>query len=127
MNCTPMIVTADVPASSRWYREILGLESGHGGDEFEMLMSDAGELVLMLHHLDFTEHGAIADPREGEPGRGVLLYFSVDDVQAVFERSSAANADLIDEPHLNPNARSIEFSLRDPDGYALSVSEWQGS
>ena len=34
------------------------------------------------------------------------------------------NADLIDEPHVNPNANAVEFSLRDPDGYALTISHW---
>ncbi len=35
-------------------------------------------------------------------------------------------AELIDEPHENPKARAIEFSLRDPDGYALTISQWAG-
>lgn len=125
MSCTPMIVVKDVAASSRWYQEVLGLASGHGGDEFEMLMGDQG-LELMLHHLDFAEHPSIDDPRDGTPGLGMLLYFSVADVQAVYDRAVAAGAEPIDEPHFNPNARAIEFSLRDPDGYALSVSEWKG-
>lgn len=118
-----MIVVEDVGASSKWYRELLGLTSGHGGDEFEMLMS-GGDLALMLHHIDFAEHLAIADPRQGGAGRGVLLYFSVDDVAEPFERARAMGADLIDEPHQNPKAGAIEFSVRDPDGYALTVSQW---
>ena len=125
MKCYPMIVVEDVEASSRWYRELLQLTSGHGGDEFEMLMAD-DDLALMLHHLDFTEHPAIDDPREGGPGRGVLLYFSVDDVRPAYERAVAMGVVLIDEPHENPKARAIEFSLRDPDGYALTISQWAG-
>ena len=120
-----MLVVRDVPASSRWYQELLGLKSAHGGEEFEMLMGERG-LDLMLHHLDFAEHPGIEDPRQGTPGRGVLLYFTVNDVQAAFERATAMGADLVDEPHYNPNARSVEFTLRDPDGYSLSVSEWKG-
>lgn len=125
MKCYPMIVVRDVEASSAWYREVLGLTSGHGGDEFEMLMAD-DDLALMLHHLDFAEHPAIDDPREGGVGRGVLLYFSVADVGPCYERARALGADVIDEPHENPKARAIEFSLRDPDGYALTVSQWLG-
>ena len=30
------------------------------------------------------------------------------------------------EPHENPEARAIEFNLRDPDGYALTISQWAG-
>jgi catechol 2,3-dioxygenase-like lactoylglutathione lyase family enzyme len=122
-----MLVVEDVLRSSAWYREVLGLVGAHGGGEFEMLMSDTGEMQLMLHHRDFAEHPGIADPSEGTPGRGVLLYFSVSELTPVFERARASGADLVDEPHPNPKAGSIEFTLRDPDGYVLSVSEWQGA
>ena len=42
----------------------------------------------------------------------MLLYFSVDDVGPVFERAKAMAADVLDEPHENPKARAIEFSVR---------------
>ena len=57
------------------------------------------------------------------PGRGVLLYFYTEDAQAVFDRARSMGANLLDEPHFNPNARAIEFTLRDPDGYPISVSQ----
>lgn len=125
MYCTALIVVRDVAASAKWYQQVVGVTSGHGGDEFEMLMSD-GRMLLMLHHADADEHPALAAPGEGPPGSGVLLYFGVDDVRAVYARAQAAGADLIDEPHENPNARAVEFSLRDPDGYALTISEFTG-
>ncbi len=125
MDCSPMIVVRDVEVSSRWYQELLGVTSAHGGKEFEMLMED-GQLLLMLHHLDLGEHPAMVAPGEGAAGRGVLLYFSVNDIRAVFERAREMEADLIDEPHVNPKARALEFSLRDLDGYALTVSQWGG-
>lgn len=115
MQCCPMLVVKDVGSSSAWYQRLVGLSSGHGGDEFEMLM-DGHDLAMMLHHAAFAEHPAIADPFQGVPGRGVLLYFTVDDVASCFERARDMGADLIDEPHENPQARAIEFSLRDPDG-----------
>ena len=59
-----MLVVADVAASSKWYQELLSLTSAHGGDQFEMLMGEQG-LELMLHHVDFSEHPGIEDPREG--------------------------------------------------------------
>ena len=125
MKSYPMIVVRDVQASSRWYQELLGLEGAHGGGEFEMLMS-GHEVALLLHHVDVAEHPALSDPRGGTPGRGVLFYFSVDDAEAVFERAKAMDADLIDAPHDNPKAGAVEFSLRDPDGYALTVSRRTG-
>ena len=36
---------------------------------------------------------------------------------------SAFVARLEEEPHANPNTRTREFSLRDPDGYYVTISE----
>ena len=120
---TPMLVVRDVEASSAWYVELFGFSSGHGGDRFEMLLGPDGELALMLHHPEFEAHPGMTDPREGTPGRGILLYLRTADAQAVFDRATAMGADCLDEPHLNPNSHAIEFTLRDPDGYPISVSQ----
>ena len=45
----PLVVVRDVPASSRFYAQLLGAESAHGGEEYEQLVS-GGELILQLHH-----------------------------------------------------------------------------
>ena len=37
---------------------------------------------------------------------------------------SAFVARLEEEPHANPNTRTREFSLRDPDGYYVTISEF---
>lgn len=125
MKCYPMLGVSDVEASSQWYQQLLGLTSAHGGAEFEMLM-DGPDLVLTLHHREIDEHPVIADPREGTPGRGVLIYFSVDDVQPIYERALAMGADLVDKPHRNELAQATEVSMRDLDGYALTVSHHTG-
>jgi len=35
-------------------------------------------------------------------------------------------ADVPNEPHENTKACAIESSVRDPDGYALAISQWAG-
>lgn len=122
MGCTAMLVVRDVEASSRWYQRLFGLHGAHGGSEFEMLMSGES-LELMLYDRRFSQHLGIADPAQGTPGRGVLLYFSVEDVNAVYERAREMGAEIKDQPHENPDAGSVEFSLRDPDGYVLSAGQ----
>ena len=119
----PMVVVRDVAASSAWYVGLFGFVSGRGGHHFERLLTPDGSVELMLHHREFKAHPGMTDPCEGTPGRGVLLYFYTEDARAVFERAQAMGADLLDEPHVNPNARTMEFTLRDPDGYPLSVSQ----
>lgn len=122
MKCYPMLVVSDVEASSRWYQEVLGLASGHGGVHFEMLM-DGDELALCLHHPDVSRHPVVPDPAGKVPGAGVLVYFTVDDVHAVFERAVAASAEIFEEPHENQVSHAVEFSMRDPDGYPITISK----
>jgi hypothetical protein len=48
------------------------------------------------------------------------LFFRVDDYETALKRASALGGRLEEESHLNPNTQTMEFSLRDPDGYYLS-------
>jgi hypothetical protein len=47
----------------------------------------------------------------------------VDDFEIALERARALLARLEEEPHLNPNTQTREFSLRDPDGYYVTINE----
>jgi hypothetical protein len=38
------------------------------------------------------------------------------------KRARALVTRLDEEPHVNPNTRTWEFSLRDPDGYYVTIS-----
>ena len=122
MTGCPMLVVGDVEGSAAWYADILGGANVHPGDEFAMIMHD-DVLVLMLHHRDFDEHPALTVPDEHAPGTGVLLYFWVDDLDAAYRRAREREAGLLDEPHVNPNAGAREFSLRDPDGFGVTIAE----
>ncbi|MGI8945417.1 MAG: VOC family protein, partial [Thermoleophilaceae bacterium] len=53
MRPQPMISVADVEASSRWYQQVLGATSGHGGPEYERLLVD-GILIMQLHKLELA-------------------------------------------------------------------------
>jgi hypothetical protein len=61
-------------------------------------------------------------PDEAPPGNGLLLFFRVDDFDMALGRARALVARLEEEPHLNPNTQTSEFSLRDPDGYYVTIS-----
>jgi hypothetical protein len=50
------------------------------------------------------------------------LFFRVDDFDMALKRARALVARLEEEPHANPNTRTKEFSLRDPDGYYVTIS-----
>lgn len=125
MKPQPMIVVADVEATSKWYQDVLGLQSAHGGKEYEMLMS-GDELVLQLHHWDAHEHPHMGDPHLRPYGNGVLLWFETDDFNAVLGRAHACRARVLEGPLFNPNARHRELWLEDPNGYKVVVASCMG-
>ena len=62
-------------------------------------------------------------PDAGAAGNGLLLFFRVDDFDEALERARGLVTRFEEEPHVNPNTRTREFSLRDPDGYYVTISE----
>jgi hypothetical protein len=61
-------------------------------------------------------------PHEASRGNGLLLFFRVDDYESSLERARALVDRLEEDPHVNPNTHTSEFSLRDPDGYYVTIS-----
>ena len=123
----PMIQVADVEASSQWYQRTLGLVSGHGGAEFEMLFAGepfASELLLQLHRWDAHEHGFLGS-QDLPVGNGSSLWFATPD-KAAFDagvaRAAAAGATVLEGPGWNPLAHHYEVTLRDPDGYIVVLN-----
>ena len=121
MNPQPMIAVEDVQASSRWYRSVLGLQSGHGGPEYEQLV-DGGRMVMQLHDWDAHEHPHLGNPELRPCGNGVVLWFQSDRFDACLQRIQAHSATVLEGPHVNPNANHREVWLRDPDGYVVVVA-----
>jgi catechol 2,3-dioxygenase-like lactoylglutathione lyase family enzyme len=116
-----MIAVRDIEASSRWYQAVLGLKSGHGGSEYEQLMS-AGQMVMQLHHWDAHEHPHLGKAEVRPYGNGVVLWFHDGSIEAAFERASKAKAHVLEPLQVNPLANHREFWLRDPDGYVVVVA-----
>jgi catechol 2,3-dioxygenase-like lactoylglutathione lyase family enzyme len=121
----PMIAVVDVEAASRWYQQVLGAASGHGGPEYEQLHVD-GRLIMQLHRLEIGHHhGAIGDP--GQPvGNGVALWFETAGFDETVERIRAIGPRIVHDVHLNPNAGHREIWVRDLDGYLVVFAEPYG-
>src|SRR5258707_1573933 len=83
----PLIAVRDVRASSRWYRQLLGLEHLGGSDHddlYDRLLCN-GMLILQLHAWDEEDHPNLVDADAGPHGHGVLLWFEVDHFDAVVD------------------------------------------
>jgi catechol 2,3-dioxygenase-like lactoylglutathione lyase family enzyme len=126
MQPQPLIVVADVEASSRWYQAVLGLKSAHGGPEYERLIpagADADDFVLQLHATSTShDHPGLFDPGRSPGANGVALWFRTGDFDAAVERARAFGADVFNGPLLNERAQHRELWLNDPDGYVVVVA-----
>lgn len=118
-----IIGVADVPASFKWYQALLGLRTTTPGHhDFGQVLDSDGTVLLCLHQWGTHEHPSLASPDYAKPGNGLLLFFRVDDFDKALPRGRALVSRLQEEPHVNPNTGTMECSLRDPDGYYVTIS-----
>ncbi|MBV9459333.1 MAG: VOC family protein [Bradyrhizobium sp.] len=118
-----IVGVADVPRSFTWYQSLLGLPAtAPAHDYFGQIVDSDGTVLLCLHEWGAREHPSLTSPSVAAPGNGLLLFFRVDDFDAALPRARALASRLDEAPHLNPNTRTMEFSLRDPNGYYVTIS-----
>ena len=118
-----IIGVRDVSRSFRWYQTLLGLAPGAPAHSYFGQLIDAdGTVLLCLHEWGVEDHPTITSPDAATPGNGLILFFRVEDFDAALVRARTAGSPLEEEPHVSPNTHTMEFSLRDPDGYYVMIS-----
>lgn len=123
MKIDPIIAVKDVGESSRWYQSVFNWKSMHGGDEFEILVSSQNEILLCLHKWGAHEHPTMRNS-EITPGNGLILYLRTENIEEIRENLRQMNYDLEVDIQRNPNSGKKEFSVVDPNGYYLTISEF---
>ena len=118
-----IIGVKDVPASFKWYQRLFGQpETSPAHSYFGQLQDTDGTVLLCLHEWGAHEHPTLTSSERATPGNGLILFFRVDDVDACLQRARPLVAQLEEEPNVNPATGTIEFALRDPDGYYVMIS-----
>jgi catechol 2,3-dioxygenase-like lactoylglutathione lyase family enzyme len=118
-----IIGVADVAASFRWYQSLLGqAETTPSHDDFGQIVDADGTVLVCLHQWGAHDHPPLRSPQAATPGNGLLLFFLVDNYDEALPRARALAGRLEEEPHVNPSTGALEFSLRDPDGYYVTLS-----
>jgi catechol 2,3-dioxygenase-like lactoylglutathione lyase family enzyme len=118
-----IIGVRDVPRSFKWYQSLFGPRSSRPGHPyFGQLVDSEGTVLLCLHEWGAHEHPSLMSPDLATPGHGLLLFFRVHDFDMALQRARALVSRLEEEPHVNQNTRTSEFSLRDPDGYYVTIT-----
>jgi catechol 2,3-dioxygenase-like lactoylglutathione lyase family enzyme len=111
-----IIGVGEVPRSFQWYQALFGQPaSAPAHDYFGRILDSDGTVLLCLHKWGSHEHPSLMSPSHGTPGNGLLLFFRVDGFDLALRRARSLVSRLEEEPHLNPNTQTQEFSLRNPD------------
>ncbi len=122
----PIIGVADVAGSNEWYLSLLGLPNQPlHGDDFTMI-TDADDTVLVCLH-QWGGHGAsppLENPGIEMPGNGCLLFIRVDDFDEALRRARTLELHFETEPEvLGSGSGTRAFTVRDPDGYYVTINE----
>ena len=118
-----IIGVKDVAKSVEWYQSLFGQpRTPPSHAHFSQILDADGTVLLSLHQWGEHEHPSLMSPDTATPGNGLLLFFRVDDFDRVLERARALVARFEEQPHVNSNTQTLEFSLRDPDGYYVTIS-----
>jgi catechol 2,3-dioxygenase-like lactoylglutathione lyase family enzyme len=128
VEAQPLIAVRNVRESSRWYAELLGADAlpEHSHRDVYDRISVSGQLLLQLHAWDEEDHPNLVNAGAAPPGHGVVLWFQVDDFDAAVQRARTLGAEIVKEPHINPNPQHREIWLRDADGYVVVVASPDG-
>jgi len=116
-----ILAVSDVSKSSAWYQKLLGCNSKHGGNTFEMLSDNEDNIFLCLHKWGEHEHPTLSNSKI-QAGNGLVLYIQVLDLDEVWHNAQSLNATIEEEPHLNPNSGKQQFCVRDLDNYYLMIT-----
>ncbi len=122
MKIDPIIAVKDVENSSKWYQDVFDCRSKHGGEQFDVLVSENEEVFICLHKWGEHEHPTMKDSNI-QPGNGLILYLRTKDIEKIYQNIKRMGHSLETDIQLNPNSGKKEFSFRDPDGYYITVSE----
>ena len=118
-----IIGVRDVTHSFKWYQSLFGQPAtAPAHDYFGQILDTDGTVLLCLHAWGAHDHPTLTSPDIASPGNGLLLFFRVDDYDEALNRARSLVTQFDEEPHLNPSTETMEFSVRDPDGYYVTIS-----
>jgi len=101
----PILRVADLPASLRYYREILGFQSDWGDEDGSQMasVSRSGQAIMLC---------------QGAQGHaGTWIWIGVEDVDPLFAEFRSKGARFLQAPTSRPWA--YEMQVVDPDGHIL--------
>ena len=125
-----IIAVEDVTKSAEWYTALLDAQDTHPrATVFDQVVDADGTVLLCLHHWGPSgpngDHvwPSLANNRDEDAARGLLLWFVVDDFEAAWVRAQELGGKVEEPPNSDNGTGMRAFMLRDPDGYYVVVNE----
>lgn len=120
---TPNLIVRNVEASLKFYREVLGLETGMTVPEqapyvFASVTNGTVEIFFNDQKVVAAEYPKLA----ASIGASMTMYMEVDNLDAVLERVKKAGAKM-SMPVTEQFYGMKEFAFEDGDGYTVTVAE----
>lgn len=125
----PQLVVADLEASLRFWRDLIGFSVAFDRPEQCFAYLDLDGAQVMLKHLAPEDHRWMTGPLKAPRGRGINLQIEVRALQPILDRLAGANWRLFMAPEdALYRAGEVEvgqrqFLVTDPDGYLLRLAE----
>ena len=112
----PVLMSADVEASVRFFREHLAFEPTFESEWYVSLRRDRWELAVLA-----TDHPTVPATHRSHPAAGVLLNVEVDDVDAEHQRLVVDGGLTAVLPLRSEPFGQRHFVLAGPDGVLVDV------
>ena len=119
----PIIAVKDVGVSAKWYELVFDCKNAHGGGSFAILRTETDDVLICLHQWGEHDHPTMKTPNN-MPGNGLILYFRTESMNQIRQNVEKLGYPVAEDVRQNPNSEKLEFSLRDPDGYYVTISEF---
>jgi catechol 2,3-dioxygenase-like lactoylglutathione lyase family enzyme len=126
----PIVAVRNVAESSTWYARLLNATNNHpGAAVFDQIVDEDGAVLLCLHHWGPSglrgdhHYPSLSNPEHNNPGKGLLLWFVVDDFDEAWKRAQALGAPIEEPPNTDNGTFMRAFVIRDPDGYFVAINE----
>ncbi len=88
---------------------------------FDQIVDEDGVVLLCLHHWGPSglrgdhQYPSLSNPEQDKPGKGMLLWFVVDDFGDAWKRAQALGAPLEEPPNTDNGTFMRAFVIRDPE------------
>ena len=100
----------DVPRSIAWYQALLGHSAtAPAHDYFGQILDSDGTVLLCLHQWGAHEQPSLTSPDHATPASCCASVSMISTWR--FKERARLSVSSEEEPHVNPNTRTMEFSL----------------